>query len=467
MENRFIKQTGNFSFEIDTSYKKSMRVPAKIFCSKSMLDQIKEDKSIEQITNVASLPGIVSNALAMPDVHEGFGFPIGGVAAFDLDEGVISPGGIGYDINCGVRLLATNVLVDDIKNEIEIINNAIFNKIPVGVGSCGNLKIKGKDLDKILEQGAKRAVDIGFGSIEDLSNIESNGVMNDADSRYVFEDAKKRGQDQLGTLGAGNHFIEIEKVEKIFDEEAASRFGIFLGQAVILIHTGSRGLGHQIADDYIKLMLSSKETRLIDLPDRELSCAPFNSSIGREYFSAMSCAANFAWANRQVITHFIREIWQKIFGDKFGSLRVVYDIAHNIAKIEEYKFKGESRKLLIHRKGATRAFPNLPLIIPGSMGTGAYLLIGAEEAMKKTFGSASHGAGRVLSRSKAKKIFKANDLIKRMKEKNVALNFGSYSGLTEEAPEAYKDVDQVVEVIEGLGIAKKVARFSTVSVIKG
>lgn len=467
MEKGSIKKLDEFTFQIDKSYKKLMRVPAKIFCTEKMLSQIQDDKSIEQITNVATLPGIVDCALAMPDVHEGFGFPIGGVAAFDLEEGIISPGGIGYDINCGVRLLASNLTYSDIKDELEKLNSDIFNKIPVGVGSCSDIEYKGKDLDKILEGGAKRAVELGFGNFSDLENIESNGQLNDADAKFVSDEAKKRGRDQLGTLGAGNHFIEIEKVEKIFDKEIATKFGLFENQIVVLIHTGSRGLGHQVADDYIKMMLSSKESSKIILPDKELACAPFKSSLGKEYFAAMSCAANFAWANRQIITHLIREVWDKHFGEKYGNLRIVYDVAHNIAKIEEHLVDNKKQKLLVHRKGATRAFPNLPVLIPGSMGNGAYVMVGANYSMQMSFGSASHGAGRVLSRAKAKKKFRANDLIKQMTDKNIVLNFGSYSGLCEEAPEAYKDLENVINVIEGLKLAKKVAKLSTLSVIKG
>lgn len=451
-----------------------MQVPARVYASEKMLNELFRDKSLEQLVNVAALPGIQKYALAMPDIHEGYGFPVGGVAAFDAQSGIISPGGIGYDINCGVRLLKSEITFDQIKDNLKSLSAAIYKEVPSGVGKGGRLILKGEEFSAVLNCGAKRMVEIGYGEAEDLEHLESNGQLENADLTLVSEQAKSRGRDQLGTIGAGNHFVEIEAVEMVFDEEEAKRLGIFKNQVVILIHTGSRGLGHQIATDYIRVMMKSMPKYGIKLPDRELACAPFNSPEGQTYFKAMSCGANFAWANRQLITWEVRKAWQDILGEGAGKLNIIYDVAHNIAKIENYAFdksqpknSQHKKELVVHRKGATRAFPGQPVLIPGSMGTGSYLLIGQKLAMEESFGSSCHGAGRRMSRAQAKKQIQGSTLKKELEKRGIVINAGSMAGLAEEAPEAYKNVDAVVEVVHQAGIAKKVARMRPIAVIKG
>lgn len=457
-KNDLVKIT-EWLWEIPKSYREDMRVPARIYASESMLEDIFRDRSLEQLINVATLQGIEKYAVLMPDAHEGYGFPIGGVAAFSEKTGVISPGGIGYDINCGVRLLVSDISSEEIHPHVGKLSRAIYEEVPSGVGRGGRLNLKGAEFDAVLENGASRLLEMGYGERDDLENLESFGRLADADVKLVSENAKARGRDQLGTMGAGNHFVEVETVENIFDEEAAKKFGLFAGQAVVSIHTGSRGLGHQIATDYIKLMMKALPKYDIELPDRELACAPFNSEEGRDYFRAMSAGANFAWANRQLIAWEVRKAWSEILGEAGGKLRTLYDVAHNIAKIEN--------GLVVHRKGATRAFPGQPVLIPGSMGTGSYVLIGQEKSLTESFGSSCHGAGRLMSRAKAKKFFNGSELKKNMERSGIAVNSGSLSGLAEEAPGAYKNVDEVVEVIHRAGIAKKVARLKPVAVIKG
>lgn len=460
-----LNKIDEYLWEIPASFRKDMKVSARIFTSETMLDEILKDNSLEQLVNVATLPGIKKYAIAMPDAHEGYGFPVGGVAAFSTPDGIISPGGIGYDINCGVRLLKADIKYDEIKPHIKKLSEAIFKTVPSGVGRGGKLKLKGKDLDLILSGGAKRAVEMGYGENKDLDNIESGGRLDSADPNLVSKTAKERGKDQLGTIGAGNHFIEIEKVDKVFDPYQAEQLGLSEGQVMILIHTGSRGLGHQIATDYIKLMISSQRQFNFNLPDRELACAPLQSEPGRNYFMAMAAGANFAWANRQLITHLVRNAWKKVLGD--SRLEIVYDVAHNIAKIEKFTIDGHEFDLLVHRKGATRAYPDQPVIIPGSMGTCSYLLLGQPKSLKVSFGSSCHGAGRRLSRTQAKKKFKGADLKKQLEKQGIIINASSLPDLAEEAPEAYKDVNQVVEVIHNYGLAKKVVRLKPLGVIKG
>jgi tRNA-splicing ligase RtcB (3'-phosphate/5'-hydroxy nucleic acid ligase) len=454
---------------------KGMNVPARIFASEKIIEQIKNDKTLEQIKNVAYLKGILKYAIALPDCHRGYGFPIGGVAAFDIDRGVISPGGIGYDINCSVRLLRTNLKKEDIEKKKDIIADAIYKKIPSGVGRGSPFNITRKEFAKLLEGGAQYIVEKGFGVKEDYLHTEEEGKMK-ADASKVSDKAVKRGIGQTGTLGAGNHFLEIQYVDKIFNEEIAKQFGIKKGQITIMIHCGSRGLGHQIASDYIQLM--EKEYGFKDLPDRELINAPINSKLGKDYFSAMSAAANFAFANKQLITHWIREEMKKIFPK--SEINVVYDICHNIAKFEEHIIDGKKKLVCVHRKGATRSFgpgrkeiPELyrktgqPVIIPGSMGTSSYVLVGTKKAEEITFGSTVHGAGRVESRSAAMRNLKGEDIMKELSKKGIEVKVGSVKGLAEEAPEVYKDIEDVVSVVDELGISKKVARMKPMIVIKG
>lgn len=458
----------DFLWEIPTTFSTNMRVPARIYASEALLTEMLRDRSLPQLVNVACLPGIVSPALVMPDAHEGYGFPVGGVAAFDPENGgIISPGGIGYDINCGVRLLRSNLSFLAVKDKLHDLGRTLFGEVPSGVGRGGTLQLNEVDLDKVLLSGAPRLVELGYGETTDLDKIESGGVLSGADPVKVSEHAKVRGRDQLGTMGAGNHFVEACRVEHIFDETAAKEMSLFPDQVVVLIHTGSRGLGHQVATDYIKTMLSVEEKYRITLPDRELACAPFNSPEGADYFAAMNAGANFAFANRQLITHEVRQAWKRVFGEAGGPLSIVYDVAHNVAKLEEYVVGGVKKKLIVHRKGATRSFPGQPVLIPGSMGTGSFVLIGQEGAMQNSFGSSCHGAGRRMSRTEAKRHIGGRQLRAQLLEQGIVVNAGSMSGMAEEAPFAYKDVDEVVNVVEGAGLAKKVARLKPLAVVIG
>ncbi len=457
-----------YLWEIPTTFSTNMRVPARIYAGEELLAEMLDDRSLPQLVNVTALPGIVSPALVMPDAHEGYGFPVGGVAAFDPDAGgIISPGGIGYDINCGVRLLRSNLEFDRVKDKLHDLGRTLFGEVPSGVGQGGQLRLNEAELDRVLVGGAPRLVELGYGEAADLSNLESGGVLPGADADKVSAHAKGRGRDQLGTMGSGNHFVESLRVEHIFDEVAAKEMGLFSDQVVILIHTGSRGLGHQVATDYIRKMLSVTEKYGITLPDRELACAPFNSPEGQEYFAAMAAGANFAFANRQLITHEVRRAWRRVFGEGGGPLSVVYDVAHNVAKLEEYEVLGVKKMLVVHRKGATRSFPDQPVLIPGSMGTGSFVLVGQEGAMKNSFGSCCHGAGRRMSRTEAKQRVSGKQLRAELLEQGIVINAGSVSGMAEEAPLAYKDVDEVVSVVDGAGLAKKVARLRPLAVVIG
>jgi tRNA-splicing ligase RtcB len=454
-------------WEIPKKAKDGMRVPARVYATESMLDAILEDRSLDQLANVATLPGIHRHALVMPDVHEGYGFPIGGVAAFDPEDGVISPGGIGYDINCGVRMLRSPLTIEQIRPQLAQLARALAKEIPSGVGRGGSVRLKGDDFDRILASGARRAVEIGFGTDEDLEKLEARGAMDGADPSAVSQQAKDRGRDQLGTMGAGNHFVEVARVETLFDAAAAARLDLVTDQAVVLIHTGSRGLGHQIATDHVRIMTHAMAQYGITIPDRELSCVPFRSPEGQRYFSAMAAGANFAWANRQIITAEVRRAWRTVLGPAGGELSIVWDVAHNVAKLEQIERGGARRSLLVHRKGATRSFPGEPVLIPGSMGTGSYLMIGGDRALEETFGSCCHGAGRTMSRKRAKQDIDAGELRARLRAAGIHVESGSAAGLVEEAPEAYKDVDQVVAVVHAAGIARKVARLRPVAVVKG
>ncbi len=457
MRKQDLRRLDDFLWEIPKTYRDDMRVPGRVYTDERMLEQIVTDRSLEQLVNVTTLPGIQKYAIAMPDVHEGYGFPIGGVAAVDADEGVISPGGIGYDINCGVRLLRTRRTIAEVRPELRKIAHSIAREIPSGVGRGGPLKLKGNDLDRVLADGAKRAVEIGYGEAADLDRIESGGRIPGADPDKVSSDAKQRGHDQLGTIGSGNHFVEIDVVETVYDDDEAARLGLAKDVVVLQIHTGSRGLGHQVATDSIRRMMQVMPRYGIHLPDRELACAPIQSPEGEDYLAAMAAAANFAFANRQIITGGIRRAWP---GE---AIEIVYDVAHNIAKVEEHG----GQRLVVHRKGATRAFPGQPVLIPGSMGTASYLLVGLPGAMAQSFGSSCHGAGRLMSRTQAKKQIDGHELRQRLERMGIVAEAASTKGLVEEAPEAYKDVDAVVGVVAQAGIARRVARLVPVAVIKG
>lgn len=466
VDKNVLKKISDYIWEIPKSFRDDMRVPARIFASGRILNDILRDESLIQAVNVANLPGIQKWSLAMPDIHEGYGFPVGGVAAMDTERGVISPGGIGFDINCGVRIMKSEKTYDEIREKIPDLAAAIYKEVPSGVGRSGRLKMVNKELDDILTRGVERMLDSGYATEDDLKNCESEGRLKEANPDLVSKHAKDRGRDQLGTIGAGNHFVEIQRVDEIFDSKTAEKLGLFKNQICIMVHCGSRGLGHQVATDYIRIMLNSLSKYGIKLPDPQLACAPFNSPEGKNYFAAMSAAANFAWANRQMITWEIRQAWDKIFGSRTSEglkLKLIYDVAHNIAKVEEY----DGKKVIVHRKGATRAFPDQPVLIPGSMGTASYILVGTEESLKESFGSTCHGAGRIMSRTKAKRIVRGSVLKDELEKQGISVRSGSMSGLAEEAPLAYKDVEEVVQVVHTVGLAKKVVRLRPVGVIKG
>ncbi|NTW57400.1 MAG: RtcB family protein [Chlorobiaceae bacterium] len=461
-----LRQLSPFLWEIPKTFRKDMRVPARIYASAEMLGHILQDRSLEQLLNVTTLPGIVQYALAMPDIHEGYGFPVGGVAAFDTESGIISPGGIGYDINCGVRLLRSTLSRAEVQGHLAQLGKAIFNRVPSGVGKGGLYTFRDKEIDRVLLDGAKRIIELGYGSHNDSENTESGGKLDTADPACVSPQAKSRGSDQLGTLGAGNHFVEVEFISAIYDNTEADRLGLQKEQVCVMVHTGSRGLGHQVATDAIRTMNRAMPRFGFSLPDRELACAPFNSPEGQACMNAMSAAANFAWANRQLVTWEIREAWKKIFGTS-ETLDLVYDIAHNIAKLEPYDVNSARKMLLVHRKGATRAFPGQPVLIPGSMGTGSWLLKGHPGSVAASFGSSCHGAGRSMSRTMSRKLTRIPELLEELAAQGIVVNAGSQAGLSEEAPSAYKNVDEVVNVIDVCGIAKKVARLRPLAVIKG
>ncbi|MBW1971903.1 MAG: RtcB family protein [Deltaproteobacteria bacterium] len=460
-----------------------MRVDGVIYVDQKMMDEIiATDESLIQVANVAHLPGIQKYSLAMPDIHWGYGFPIGGVAAMDVEQGVISPGGVGYDINCGCRLLITRISKKDIKDRIRELVDALFKAVPCGVGSKGKIKLSKNEEKKVLEQGSRWAVKEGFGTEEDIARTEEGGMLKGADPDLISERALERGKEQLGTLGAGNHFLEIGYVEEIFDEKTARAFNLFKDQVTILIHCGSRGLGHQICDDFIRIMMKSIDELGIELPDRQLVSAYIKSKEGQAYLSATATAANFAWANRQIIMHWVREAFSSTLAaniDEIG-LELLYDVCHNIAKIEEHEIDGKKRKVCVHRKGATRAFPpkhpdvpkiyrevGQPVLIPGDMGTESYVLVGTQKAMEDTFGSTCHGAGRIMSRSKAIKFTKGRAIQRELENKGIIVKAKGSKTLKEEAPEAYKDVSHVVDIVHKAGISKKVARIKPLGVVKG
>src|ERR1041385_3533203 len=455
-----------------------MRIEGLVYANDELIKQIEKDQTKDQVANVATLPGLVGRSLAMPDAHQGYGFCIGGVAAADLDEGVVSAGGVGFDINCGVRLLASPYELKYIRQKLEALLNQLFRDIPCGTGKKGLLDISKSELENVLTDGARWAVNQEYGKAEDLARIEEYGTIKNADPASVSSRARDRGQQQLGTLGSGNHFLEIQVVAEVFDDEVAGKFGLRKDQVVVLMHSGSRGLGHQVCTDYLDLMQEGMKKYGISVIDRQLACTPIKSREGQQYLKAMAAAANFAFANRQMITHWTREAFKRILGN--GDLNIVYDVCHNIAKNEEHQVNGSRKKVLVHRKGATRAFPKghpdlpdelrevgQPVLIPGSMGTCSYVLVGTEQAMKETFGSSCHGAGRAKSRTQAKRETTADELLKEMKGKGIIVRGQTHSGLTEEKPDAYKDVSQVVEVMHGAGLARKVAKLVPIAVMKG
>jgi len=478
-----LNKIDDYRWEIPRSYKAGMAVPGLIFASEAMLSHIWQEQTFQQVANVAFLPGIVGHSLAMPDIHWGYGFPIGGVAATRVEDGVVSPGGVGFDINCGVRLLRTNLTTAELKPRIEQLVAELFISIPSGLGSEGKIRLNEKELDKVLLKGSRWALENGYGEAEDIITTEESGCLQGADPDKVSSKAKKRGIPQLGTLGSGNHFLEVEAVDEIYNRPAATAMGINdVGQVLLSIHTGSRGFGHEVCSDYVRLLGEAVKRYGISLPDRQLACAPVASPEGQDYLAAMACAANYAWTNRQCITHWVRESFTKVFGKSLRELGMeqIYDVCHNIAKIEEHAIDGKKHTLCVHRKGATRAFPaghpdipdiyrdvGQPVLIPGDMGRCSYIALGTELAMKESFGSTCHGAGRVQSRSAAKRSLRGADVAQALAARGITVKAGSISALAEEAPQAYKDVSEVVDITDKAGISHKVARTIPIGVIKG
>jgi tRNA-splicing ligase RtcB len=473
-----ISRIGLHEWEIPIGYVAGMRVPGRIFLSES-LGKILEAGAVQQLANVATLPGILKHSLAMPDIHWGYGFPIGGVAAFSVDEGVISPGGVGFDINCGVRLLTTPLQYKDVTGRRDLIED-LFRAVPTGVGAKSAQKVSLRSLEGMMAQGAQWAVRAGYGVERDLLRCEEGGFMKSADTRPVSDKAKQRGIPQGGTLGSGNHFLELQVVHEIFHPEAARAFGLSLGQVCCMIHCGSRGLGHQVCTDHIKALESATKKYHITIPDRQLACAPITSTEGMAYFSAMASAANYAWANRQMITHSTREVLSKTFRIEYDEMPLVYDVAHNVAKFEEHLVDGKCVKVCVHRKGATRSFGpgaadlpadlssvGQPVIIPGSMGTSSYILRGTRTAMERTFGSTCHGAGRIMSRTQAKKMKSGREIVADLLKQNIIVRAHSENAIADEAPGVYKSSEEVVNVVHEVGLSRLVARLSPIGVIKG
>ncbi len=482
-DNIQLEKIDDYRWRIPKSYKPGMRVPGLIYASEKLLESIYKDKALEQVANVAFLPGIVNYSLAMPDIHWGYGFPIGGVAATDIEEGgVISPGGVGFDVNCGVRLVKTNLGYDDVKDKLEDLVCRLFSDVPAGVGSEGNIRVGAKEEKQLLLKGARWAVENGFGTEDDLECAEENGAIQGADPDAVSERAFQRGRAQSGTLGSGNHFLEVQVIDQLYNQEACDTLGLNLGQVVVMIHSGSRGFGYQICEDYSRKMVENLSKHKINVPDRQLACAPVNSNEGKAYLGAMRCAANYAWANRQCLMHLTRQAFEKVFGLSWQKLGMflIYDVAHNIAKIEKHDVGGVKKNLCVHRKGATRAFgpgdPAIPeryrkigqpVIIPGDMGRNSYLLVGTQKAMEDTFGSTCHGAGRLKSRTASAKSTSADILLKELRSKGIIVKASGRKTVVEEAPEAYKDVNEVVDVVHNAGIGKRVCRMRPMGVIKG
>jgi len=478
-----LNKIDDYRWEIPRNYKECMRTSTVVYADEKMLETIRQDNALEQAANIACMPGILGKALAMPDIHWGYGFPIGGIIAESAEEGVISPGGLGFDINCGVRMVRSDLTVDELRPKIKELMETLFSLIPCGVGSEGSVSAKGSEIDRVLDEGAEWAVEKGYGWSDDLEVTEEQGRYDAADSSKVSTKAKQRGRNQIGTLGSGNHFLEVDRVDTIFEPEIAKSFGIEReGQIVVTVHCGSRGLGHQVATDYLKVMEEKMKEYGFDLPDRQLACAPIKSKEGQEYFAAMAAATNFGWANRQLILDGIRKAFSSVFhrdAEALG-LRMVYDVAHNIAKVEEYEVDGKRQKAYIHRKGATRALPaghplippkyrdvGQPVIIPGDMGSASYLLVGWKNSIKESFGSTCHGAGRLLSRSAATKRYTEKEVRKKMAERGIYLKSATVEGILEEAPGAYKNIDDVVRITHEAGLSHMVARVVPVGVMKG
>jgi tRNA-splicing ligase RtcB len=477
-----LQQLGRWEWEISRAYRADMRVPARLFLSEGLLEGALEDRAMDQLVNTATLPGIVGYALAMPDMHQGYGFPIGGVVATSLPDGVISPGGVGYDINCGVRLLRTGIEAEALRPHMERLMTALFQNVASGVGASGALRLNARQLEAVLHQGAGWAVEEGYGIAEDLECAEDGGCLAQASADALSARARERGLDQIGTLGSGNHFLEIDRVDEIFDAHSAEVFGLHAGEAVVWIHCGSRGLGHQVCTDAVREMQAAVTRYGITIPDRELVCAPFSTREAQSYYRAMCAAANYAWANRQVITHLVRQTFDQQLPASLlqGSLPLVYDVCHNIAKVEEHVVDGKQVRLCVHRKGATRSFGpsrkevpvryrgvGQPVLIPGNMEAGSYVMAGTDAALAVTFGSSCHGAGRKLSRHEAQRRVQGAVLKSRLESLHITVRAGSLSGLAEEAPAAYKDVDQVVVVTHESGLARRVAHTAPMGVIKG
>ena len=476
------RKIGENQYQIDADSNSGMKVPVRIYADEPLLQKMLSDRTIMQAKNVSSIPGIVGQSIVLPDGHEGYGFPVGGVAAMDAEEGMISPGGVGYDINCGVRLLRSNLTEKDVRSKLKELVTDLFSSIPSGVGSKGSVRLSPSQLDEVLVKGVNWAIDNGYGSSDDADVCEENGQIQNADPNKVSDKARKRGAPQLGSLGSGNHFLEVQKVAEVHDEEAANRMGLKEGTITVLIHCGSRGFGHQVCSDYLRVAEQAMSKYDIDLPDRELACVPNNSEEGESYRAAMFSALNFAWSNRQMLTHWTRKSIERVFNQSESDLdmKLVYDVAHNIAKVEKHKVDGRERKVVVHRKGATRAFPanrdeipskyrdlGQPVLVPGSMGTASWVLLGQPNSMDLSFGSTAHGAGRTMSRTKARRNFSEEDVKKSLNDKGIFIKALTRDGVVEETPQAYKDVDAVVNVSHNLGIATKVAKLVPIGVIKG
>lgn len=473
-----ISRTGPYEWEVPVGFVPGMRVPANFFLSEALAEDL-EPGAVQQLANVATMPGIVGRSLAMPDIHWGYGFPIGGVAAFSLEKGVISPGGVGFDINCGVRLLSTPLREPELAKKRELIER-LFRAVPTGVGGKSTLRLSAKSLDGMLEGGSSWAVREGYGLDRDIFMCEQAGCMKEADPSAVSQKARQRGMPQSGTLGSGNHFLEIQVVREVYDQDAARVFGVFPGQICIMIHCGSRGLGHQVCTDHLSILESATKKYRIALPDRQLACAPLDSPEGKAYFGAMAASANYAWANRQVIMHYTRKVMEDLYGIPYGEMNLVYDVAHNVAKIEEHSWGGSRMKVCVHRKGATRAYgpgaPDLPpeyettgqpVIIPGSMGSPSFLLRGTMTAMEKTFGSTCHGAGRIMSRTQAKKRVSGKEVRETLAQRGIIVRAPSDAAIADEAPSVYKPSAEVVRVVHEVGLSRMVARLEPLGVIKG
>jgi tRNA-splicing ligase RtcB len=473
-----VKRIDTYEWEVPIGFVAGMRVPACFFLSESLSESL-EPGAIQQLANVATMPGIIKNSLAMPDIHWGYGFPIGGVAAFDLTEGVISPGGVGFDINCGVRLITTPLAQKEVTGRHDVIER-LFHAVPTGVGAKSALRVTGQELDTMMVKGARWAVDAGYGEPNDIVRCEDGGCMKEANPHHVSSKAKQRGVPQGGTLGSGNHFLELQIVREIFDEKAANAFGLSKDQVCCMIHCGSRGLGHQVCTDHLRVLEGATRKYQIKIPDRQLACAPVSSPEGKAYFAAMAASANYAWANRQLITHATRVVLKKMFSVAYDEMPLVYDVAHNVAKIEEHLVDGKRIKVCVHRKGATRSFGprtadipqtlssvGQPVIIPGSMGTPSFVLRGTSKAMERTFGSTCHGAGRVMSRTQAKKSLSGKEVIENLARRGILVKSPNENAIADEAPEVYKSSQEVVKVVHEVGLSLLVARLEPLGVIKG